>query len=974
MTRRILFITIATLICSVTRAQLLTWTPDFPVETGNGNVTIIVDASKGNKGLLNYTPVSDVYVHTGVITNLSTGPSDWRYVKFNQNFNQPNAQLQAVSLGNNKWQFTITGGLRNYYGVFNSSETILKISILFRNGAGTAVQRNSDGSDMYIPVYDASPLHVRLSQPPREPRFIPVPETINKNIGDAITLTGGSSATANLNLLFNGNSVQTASNATTITAAPTITAAGTQTIILEGTAGAVTKKDTIKFFVASPTTVAPLPAGLKDGINYEPGDTSVTLVLFAPNKTRVNVIGDFNDYTEQVNYQMNKTPDGQRFWLRIKGLTPGVEYGYQYMVDGSLRVGDYYTEKVLDPFNDQFIPSATYPNLKPYPVGKTTGIVSILRTQAPTYNWVVNNFARPDKRNLLIYELLLRDFLAAHDWNTLRDTLNYLKNMGINAIELLPFNEFEGNNSWGYNPDFYLAPDKYYGPKNTLKQFVDECHQRGIAVVMDIALNHSFGLSPMVQLYFDGTNNRPSLDNPWFNPVAKHAFNVGYDMNHESLATRAFFTRVTEHWLTEYKLDGFRFDLSKGFTQFQTCDNNGGNCNVGAWSSYDASRVAIWKRYYDSLQLRSPGSYVILEHFADNNEEIELANYGMMLWGNLNKSFSQAAMGHPTGTDGTPWNFEWGIFTQRGWTQPHLITYMESHDEERLMVNNITNGNSSGGYNTRDLNTALKRMEMTAAFCFMIPGPKMIWQFGETGYDFSINYCPNGTLSTNCRTDPKPIRWDYLNVVNRKNLYNAYAGLLKLRNNPLYRANFTSNRIGKNLGGAFKWLQVTTDTSNICVIGNFDVVQVTGTVTFQNAGTWYNYLTPGLTFNATGSPQNITLQPGEFYVYVNRNVNVATPVSNVNAIREMKLRIYPNPADEAAQIQYELPLNGKVSVSVLNAMGQQVGKLYEGFRNKGVHTLPLQSAGFDVNKLSAGLYLIQVEVNGTRRIEKFSVK
>ena len=69
----------------------------------------------------------------------------------------------------------------------------------------------------------------------------------------------------------------------------------------------------------------------------------------------------------------------------------------------------------------------------------------------------------------MIYELLVRDFVAAHDWKTLQDTLSYLKRLGINAIEIMPFNEFEGNESWGYNPDFYFAPDKYYGTENALK-------------------------------------------------------------------------------------------------------------------------------------------------------------------------------------------------------------------------------------------------------------------------------------------------------------------------------------------------------------------------------------------------------------------------------------------------------------------------------------------------------------------------
>ena len=94
--------------------------------------------------------------------------------------------------------------------------------------------------------------------------------------------------------------------------------------------------------------------------------------------------------------------------------------------------------------------------------------------------------------------------------------------------------------------------------------------------------------------------------------------------------------------------------LSKGFTQTQTCDNNGNNCNVNAWGAYDASRIAIWKRYYDTLQLKSPGCYAILEHFADNTEETELSNYGMLLWGNMSYNYQQASMGYNTG-----WDFQW---------------------------------------------------------------------------------------------------------------------------------------------------------------------------------------------------------------------------------------------------------------------------------------------------------------------------
>lgn len=859
-------------------SQLLSWTPDF-IQESSTPVVITVDATKGNQGLLNYTPTSDIYVHIGVITNLSTGSSDWKYVKFTWGTTNPLAQ--ATSLGSNKWSYTITGGLRAYFGIVNPAETIQKIAILFRNGSGSSVQRNTDGSDMYVPVYTTS-LAARFTVPLIQPTYIPQPETIVKNVGDNIAMTGVANIASTLKLYFNGSVIQTALNAITVSANPTIVVGGSQTLVVEANDGTTIKTDTIQFFVSGGVTVASLPAGVKDGINYDANNITATLVLYAPGKTRVSVIGEFSgsNWIEQSQYQMNKTPDGNYWWITINGLTAGTEYAFQYLVDGTLKIAEPYCEKVLDPYADGTIPASTYPFLKPYPTGLTTGVVSVLETAFPAYNWQVNNFQKPDKRNLIIYELLLRDFVANHDWKTLRDTLNYIKKLGVNAIEIMPLNEFEGNLSWGYNPDFYFAPDKYYGPENTLKEFIDSAHKKGIAVLMDIALNHSFGLSPLVQLYWDTANNRPAANNPWFNPVPKHAFNVGYDMNHESLATRYFVSRVVDHWLNDYKIDGFRFDLSKGFTQTQTCDATGNNCDVNAWSAYDSSRVAIWKRYYDTLQLKSPGSYCILEHFAANQEETELSNYGMLLWGNMNYNYNQASMGYST-----DWNFDQGLSTVRGWTNPYLVTYMESHDEERLMYKNITYGNSAAGYNVKDTATALRREELDAAFFFTLPGPKMIWQFGELGYDYSITSCNPGNIipqpypQQQCRTDSKPIHWDYLQQTNRKKLYDVYSSLIKLRFNSLYKDVFISNTVQPDFSGAFKTLKLSQGAASILVMGNFDVVSQTGSVTFSGAGTWYDYLN-GTTIIATGATQSFTLQPGEYHVYL--NMNAALPVTLIS--------------------------------------------------------------------------------------------
>lgn len=936
-------------------AQVLTWTPAFPKD--NDNVVITMDATKGNQGLNNYTPASDVYVHVGVITNLSTSSSDWRYVRFT--WGTTTAAAQATSLGSNQWQYTINNP-RTYFSV-PAGETILKIAILFRSGNGNLKQANTDGSDMYIPVYTTT-IATKFSVPPFQPTFIPIPEPISKQQNDFINLTAIANNTAeNMKLYLNGTQIASANNVNTISANPQLTVAGNQTIVAEATLTGTTRTDTLRFFVASAPVVAPLPAGVRDGINYEPGNTSVVLVLNAPGKNRVSVIGDFpgSNWIEQTNYVMNKTPDGNHWWLRITGLTPGQEYSFQYLVDGTLRVGDPYAEKILDPFNDGFITAATYPGIKPYPTGLTTGNVSILQTNAPAYNWTVTNFNRPDKRNLVIYEMLLRDFVAAHDWKTIRDTLSYLQRLGVNAIQLMPFNEFDGNESWGYNPAYFLAPDKYYGPKNSLKEFIDTCHRRGIAVIMDIALNHTTGASPLAALYWNSSTNQPAANNPWLNVTATHPFSVFNDFNHESLRTRYFTSRVIEHWLQEYKLDGFRWDLSKGFTQ-----TNSGS-NVGLWGQYDASRVAIWKRYYDTMQLKSPGTYCILEHFADNSEEIELSNYGMLLWGNNTAQWQEATMGY-TNTS----NFEGNIHSVRNWSNPHLIGYMESHDEERLMYKNLQFGNTAGTYNTKDLNTALKRMEQAAAFFFNIPGPKMMWQFGELGYDYSINHCPDGTINNNCRTANKPIRWDYKNVIQRQRLYDIYSAMNKLRFHPWYKDIYIANAVSidRSLAGGFKFLRLRSanDTSCVVVVGNFDVVQQSGTVTFPVAGTWYDYLNGG-TFTATGTAQSFTLQPGEYRVLLNRNLTNAVVTSTGGSptvsAAGLTASLFPNPANSNSVLEINVPETGKVQVELYKQLGQQIKTVFSDRLLKGNHRIPLTGK---VDKLPAGSYLLTIQQAGVK--------
>ena len=849
----ILFIGLTT-----TAQRLLTWTPEFP--QNNSNLVVTVDCNKGNQGLLNFEGgnSANVFVHVGVITNLSTSSSDWRYVPFA--YGSTNPAARATQLGGNKYQFSIPN-VRTFFNV-PVGETIIKVNFIFRNASGSLKQVNSDGSDMYIPVYAAGQYAVRLNLPPSEPRFIPWLEPINVAAGSVAVAAVASSA-SNMEIKYNNTVLSTNASTTSLTGTATFgTNTCEQNIVANGTLGASTSTDTAKFFITPTVTVAPLTAGLQDGINYN-SNTSVTLVLFAPFKTSVVAIGDFSNWQSQCAYQMTRTPDGNRYFLTLNGLTAGQIYKFQYIVDGTIKTTDPYTELVLDPSNDQFIPAANYPNMPVYPTGLTTGIVGTFQTAAPQYTWTTTSYTRPDKKSLVMYEMHLRDFLAASNWQTLADTLNYIKGLGVNAIEVMPFNEFEGNNSWGYNPDFFFAPDKAYGTKNNLKLFIDMAHSKGMAVIMDAVLNHATGLSPLAQLYWNSATSQPTSNSPYFNVTPTHPFNVFNDFNHESAATKYHTARYIRHWLAEYKLDGFRWDLSKGFTQ-----NNCGS-NLACWNAYDQSRVNIWQRYYDSSQVVSAGSYNILEHLGNDDEEAELSNRGMLLWGKMTDQYNQNTLGFSTNSD-----INRAFFGNRpGWSQPHLVTYAESHDEERLMYKNLTFGNSANaGHDVKQLSIALARMEAMQPFLFLIPGPKMIWQFGELGYDKSIFICENGTIpqpygTDNCKTNPKPVLWNYNTEPARKKIYNVIAGLNRIR--ALKPNAFLTNSISGNLGSDYKkQLIINHPDLKLVAISNFDIVAQNFTVTFPSSGTWYEYFT-NATFTATGGGQTINMQAAEYRVYTN---------------------------------------------------------------------------------------------------------
>ncbi|MEQ9230918.1 MAG: alpha-amylase family glycosyl hydrolase, partial [Cyclobacteriaceae bacterium] len=715
-----IFISLLSVFSFLLSAQVVVTDPFFP--SADGAVTVTFNAEEGSAGLADYG--GDVYVHTGVITNNSTSDSDWKYVKTAWGENTTDTRLTRDETNPNLYYWSITPSPEDYYGV-PEGETILRLAFVFRSGVevgnGYLEGKAVGNTDIFVEM-STNELQLAMSLPAEEAFLV--------NQFEEITVKGHTSVEATFNLYideFLVNSESAVKEYEFVFEAAQ--AAGTHEVVLEATDGETTLEKSFTYTLRSTTVEESRPSGIIRGINYDSeDDTRVTLCLQAPNKSSVYVIGDFNNWEVSTSSQMKK--DGEFFWLEITGLTAGTEYAFQYLVDETILVPDPYADKILDGFNDQWIPETIYPGLMEFPEEAQNAnwmynYASVLETGQTPFNWTDQAFEKPDKSKLVIYELLIRDFFdnGEESYQNLTDTLSYLKNLGVNAIELMPVTEYSGNDSWGYNPTFMFAPDKAHGPKEKLKEFINTAHENGIAVILDMVLNQQDLPSPLLVMDWNSATGRPSDQNPYFNNSgphengATHEFSVFYDLNHLSSYTQSFVDSVNHYWINEYHFDGYRFDLSKGFMQ------------TGSFYDYNQERIDILDRMDNEIKTYAPDAYVILEHLGEYFEEIELSNRGMMLWGIMHEAYKENILG--TGFN----DISRSHHAARGFGDFNLIGYMESHDEQRQVYDAKNFGGSSGEYNVRTVSTALERVKLASAFLYSIPGPKMLWQFGELGYD-----------------------------------------------------------------------------------------------------------------------------------------------------------------------------------------------------------------------------------------------
>ena len=727
-------------------------TSPTPLQMNSQDVKVFFNAAEGNKGLMGVPSTTIVYAHTWAVLDDGSlvGAPDW-------NGKYPD-KYQLTYVSPNLWQLYI-GNITSFYGV-PSGRTVKQLGFVFRNANASKTGRAEDGSDIMVNVVDEG-FQIELQSSLKGELITP----LNQNA----TFTANSTQTAALSISVNGVDIATA-NGQSITASYTFATPGDYEVVATATANGQSVTDTRSYCYVKESTQAEYPGGTPQMGPVANPDGSVTFCIGAPGKSSMLIVGAWNDYKIENEQVMNYTDvNNQRyFWITINGLANDRMYGYYFIVDGQTTVGDPYARLVLDPWNDQWISSDVFPNLPEYPFDKVSGVpVAIYQGNIDDYDWKVKNFKGVDQKDLIIYELLFRDFTGtegkAYGNGTVRGAIekfDYILNLGVNAIEVLPIMEFNGNNSWGYNPNFYFAVDKAYGTPDDYKEFIDLCHQHGIAVILDMVFNQSDGLHPWYMMYMPGQN-------PFYNLNAPHAYSVLNDWNQGNPLVQQQWNDVLRYWLEEYKFDGFRFDLVKGLGDNNSYANNGD----AATNAYNQSRINRMINFTKLIKSINPDAYCINEDLAGAQEENAMAAVGMLNWANVNDAACQFAMGYQSDSNMNRLyapkddNRLWGS----------TISYLESHDEQRLAYKQDQWGTSAVKGNVV---TSMQRCGSAAAQMLMTPGAHMIWQFSEMGNAENTKDANGGN-----NTDPKVVNWNLLNEPNHKGLYDNYVELIYIRNN-----------------------------------------------------------------------------------------------------------------------------------------------------------------------------------------------
>ncbi|OHD54773.1 MAG: hypothetical protein A2Y33_02045 [Spirochaetes bacterium GWF1_51_8] len=569
------------------------------------------------------------------------------------------------------------------------------------------------------------------------------------------------------------------------------------------------------------------------GANIDTDGTTVYFSIFAPNFTSAKVAGDFTvpDWGDGAK-NMYLTPDGKYWWLKTNIASPNGKQ-YKFILGASTWTCDPYAKANM------------------YSSGNSLII-------ATNYAWTDSGYVRPTRTELVIYEMHVKDFTSDASSGVtagnkgkylgILEKLTYLTNLGINAVELMPISEFpDAGYSWGYNNSLYFAPESGYASANTgaqvteFKQLVDELHNAGIAVILDVVYNHTASsdnhLWTVDDVYYFDYNNDGDPNNDstaWGNKLATW----------RPLVKKLMYDNM-KYFMDVFHVDGFRLDSTE-------------NMDIDA-------TLAVVKALVDNGY---GDRYYIFEEFSgSHNSSIQAFNlsYGdyVASWGNgFRNGVWEALFNSAPGYLG---DLSYHC-NNGGWKKgTHIINYTSSHDE----------GTLAGRWSSTKVKIKLAYAHMMTAM-----GTPMFWMGDEFMRLHYGNYIANNTDEANNK-----MIWDL--AVTNADLVDFASELIKLRkNNPVLNQNATnptgfdwvvSSWANGSIG--YRYYSVSGARDFIVLVNFYSSAQ---TYSITKAGTWYVMCNgtaasgevPGLSSVVfPGAATNIIVPAGTAYIYMSSTVN-----------------------------------------------------------------------------------------------------
>ncbi len=440
----------------------------------------------------------------------------------------------------------------------------------------------------------------------------------------------------------------------------------------------------------------------------------VEFALFAPGKGRVSVIGDFNGWDAAAS-PLECGDDGT--WRAGVELGEG-DYEYLYEVDGTA---------VTDPYAPRIAPQADGPDH------------GVLRVSAGGFEWKHTSYRRPPFKSLVLYEMHVGDFTPEGTFASAAGRLDHLRDLGINALLLMPVMDTSPEDWWGYRPRHFFAPRVSYGPAEELMRLVDEAHGQGIAVLLDVVPAHTSTDHTFNRLY-------AREDSPWYGASLaglEHDFHLpplGYDKG----PTQRYVWDFMQFWMREYRVDGYRIDYAKFISSRD---------GMGLPHLVSAARAV------------ADDAYLIAEHIP---EAPGITN-GIRLSGVWHKSLEDMlrAIALEREVLGCSWDAIASCAAHRldpeaqGYESgTQFVNYVESHDEHRFLHEVGDNGFAP--------DACLNKLRLAALIAFTAPGQPMLYHGQEWGEDAPL------TLEAN------KLHWERLDTPQGQELLRFYRQLITM--------------------------------------------------------------------------------------------------------------------------------------------------------------------------------------------------